>query len=232
MSQKPAMPRTLDHREIVIASNNFSLLGAVQSRVSGVVDRVHMLREYRHAEPVKPGKTLQEDAESRAIAAAKAAGIPALAESAGLEVDVLDGQPGPRISIHQSPDQNHRSHMDILEQMRPLRTGDLKDRSAQLVTVLALAWPDGHVETVCGTVRGVIPEVPRGKEDNGFDAIFQPYGDTRTLAQMKPERRSEFSSRNQAFDQLIARHIPQARITDRLPPGPSQRHNIRKRPGS
>ena len=81
---------------------------------------------------------------------------------------------------------------------------DTPDREAYFVCVLALAWPDGHVESFEGRVYGRLVFPPRGDKGFGYDPIFEPVGEDRTFAEMDPAEKHAMSHRAQAFDLLMA----------------------------
>ena len=75
------------------------------------------------------------------------------------------------------------------------------DRRAHATTVFG--YHDGttcHVFT--GTVAGSIPDIPRGSQGFGWDAIFQPHGSPRTFAEMTAEEKDQFSMRRLALEQF------------------------------
>ena len=77
------------------------------------------------------------------------------------------------------------------------------DRAATFHCVLALAWPDGHCETVHGTLSGRIVWPPRGSGGHGYDPCFQPQGERRTCAEMSEAEKNAISHRGRAFRQLL-----------------------------
>jgi XTP/dITP diphosphohydrolase len=79
------------------------------------------------------------------------------------------------------------------------------DRRASFVSVLSLAWPDGHVESFEGIVRGQLVWPPRGERGFGYDPIFVPEGETETFGEMDPARKQAISHRAVAFAKLKAR---------------------------
>lgn len=81
--------------------------------------------------------------------------------------------------------------------------GKVKDRSAAFVCVLALAWPDGHVETFEGRVEGALAWPPRGSKGFGYDPIFVPESYEITFGEMEPEDKHKISHRAQAFEKLV-----------------------------
>jgi XTP/dITP diphosphohydrolase len=76
-------------------------------------------------------------------------------------------------------------------------------RTATFHCVLALAWPDEHVELVHGTLDGRIVWPPRGSGGHGYDPCFQPQGDARTNAEMTEAEKNAISHRGRAFRLLV-----------------------------
>jgi len=139
----------------------------------------------------------------KALAAAKASGLPALADDSGLEVAALGGRPG----VHTADWAETPSGRDFSRAMerveRELQATGSADRSARFVCSLALAWPDGHVETFLGRVEGSLTWPPRGTMGFGFDPVFVPAGSTKTFAELDPETKHAISHRADAFRQLV-----------------------------
>ena len=77
-------------------------------------------------------------------------------------------------------------------------------RAATFHCVLALAWPDDHVELFHGTLDGSIVWPPRGTGGHGYDPCFQPAGQTRTCAEMSDTEKNAISHRGRAFALLVA----------------------------
>jgi XTP/dITP diphosphohydrolase len=70
--------------------------------------------------------------------------------------------------------------------------------------VLSLAWPDGHVESFEGIVRGQLVFPPRGDRGFGYDPIFVPEGETETFGEMDPAKKHAMSHRAVAFTKFKA----------------------------
>ncbi|NNG03858.1 MAG: non-canonical purine NTP pyrophosphatase, partial [Inquilinus sp.] len=77
------------------------------------------------------------------------------------------------------------------------------DRSAHFACALALAWPDGHCESVEGRVHGTLVWPPRGDRGFGYDPIFVPNGYDQSFGEMAPAEKHGISHRADAFRQLI-----------------------------
>jgi non-canonical purine NTP pyrophosphatase (RdgB/HAM1 family) len=80
----------------------------------------------------------------------------------------------------------------------------LRGESNRAATATTLfAYYDGtDVRVFSGTVQGLVPEMPRGTNGFGWDAIFQPQGSSQTFAEMTPEEKDRFSMRRLALEQL------------------------------
>ncbi|MGH7061878.1 MAG: non-canonical purine NTP pyrophosphatase, partial [Stellaceae bacterium] len=79
-----------------------------------------------------------------------------------------------------------------------------RDRSAIVVAVLALAWPDGDAELFRGEVSGHLVWPPCGEHGFGYDPIFVPAGDTRTFGEIEAAEKHRISHRARAFAKLVA----------------------------
>ncbi len=75
-------------------------------------------------------------------------------------------------------------------------------RRARFVCVVALATPEGEVETARGECPGAIVREPRGRTGFGYDPVFEVEGGSRTMAELPPARKNEISHRARAFRAL------------------------------
>lgn len=136
----------------------------------------------------------------KALAAAKASGLPALADDSGLVVLALDGAPGIYSARWAGEAKDFGPAMARVERELQGKT----DRRAYFVAVLALAWPDGHIETFRGEVHGSVVFPPRGTRGFGYDPIFLPAGKSETFGELAADERMAVSHRTVAFRQLVA----------------------------
>jgi XTP/dITP diphosphohydrolase len=158
------------------------------------------------AEPEETADSFRGNAELKALAAAKAAREPALADDSGLACDGLSGAPGIYSARWAGPERDFRAAMQKVEDGLAAETtadGEV-DRRASFLCVLSLAWPDGHVESFAGEVRGQLVWPPRGEQGFGYDPIFVPEGETETFGEMDPARKHAMSHRAAAFAKLKA----------------------------
>lgn len=153
--------------------------------------------------------TFLGNATLKARAAARATGLPALADDSGLAVDVLGGSPGvfsarwsgSRAGTGAARGEKDRANLELLlEQL-----ADVPDehRGAAFVCAAVLALPDGVSEGVEGRVRGRLAHEPRGAGGFGYDPIFVPAGGTRTFAEHSEAEKNALSHRGNAFRALV-----------------------------
>jgi XTP/dITP diphosphohydrolase len=152
-------------------------------------------------EPEETGDTFIANAALKALAAALATGLPALADDSGLTVAALGGAPGLYSARWAGEAKDFALAMARVE--REWRESGSKDRSAAFVCALALAWPDGHVESFEGAIYGDLVFPPRGDRGFGYDPIFIPEGRGETFAEIDPAEKHAMSHRARAFAQLV-----------------------------
>jgi len=155
-------------------------------------------REISFSDVEEVGETLEENAVLKATAVARETGLPALAEDTGLEVEALGGAPGVRSARFAGAGKDYRANNEKL--LRLLE--GVRNRRARFRTVAVLALPDGRMWKTEGVLKGKIAEAPRGEHGFGYDPLFIPEGETRTLAEMLPEEKNVISHRRRALEAM------------------------------
>jgi len=152
------------------------------------------------AEPEETGDSFAANAELKARAASRAAGLPALADDSGLCVKALDGAPGIYSARWAGPAKDFAMAMRNVEEK--LQAKGAADRKAHFVSALSLAWPDDQIETFEGRVDGTLVWPPRGTLGFGYDPMFVPDGFEMTFGEMEPSQKHALSHRARAFRKL------------------------------
>jgi XTP/dITP diphosphohydrolase len=134
-------------------------------------------------EPEETGDSFVANALLKARAGTLGAGLPALADDSGLCVAGLDDAPGIYSARWAGEGRDFAAAMARIERELVARGAPAPWR-AHFVSVLALAWPDGHVETFEGRVDGRLVFPPRGTAGFGYDPIFVPDGHARSFGEM------------------------------------------------
>jgi len=194
------MARKFSEPKLVIASHNHGKVREIEELLAPFAIEIVSAGDLGLPEPVEDGTSFAENAAIKALAAARAAGMPALADDSGLAVEALGGEPGIHSARWAGPKKDFGAAMARIE---AALEGNA-DRRAHFVCVLAVAWPDGHVESFAGRVDGTLVWPPRGEQGFGYDPVFLPEGYEITFGEMAPEKKHAISHRADAFGQLIA----------------------------
>ena len=148
----------------------------------------------------EPHDTYLANALEKARAVSAALGVPAVADDSGIEVDGLEGGPGPRSARYAGEDATDEENLEkLLVAVARFLPGQ---RTARYRCVAAIAWPDGrelHAEGVC---EGRLEGPPRGAGGFGYDPAFVPEGRARTMAELSDEEKDRISHRGEAFRAL------------------------------
>ena len=191
--------------KLVIASNNSHKIHEIKQILSGKFDGILSLSEagVKH-ETVEDGETFMENALKKAREIADICGMPTLADDSGLCVNALGGEPGIFSARYAGGGKNHwtdeENNAFLLKNLE-----GVTDRSAYFVCTVALVYPDGHEITAEGYMHGRIIETMRGSRGFGYDPLFLPDGEERTVAEMTDGEKNAISHRSNALKNLLSK---------------------------
>src|SRR5260221_536312 len=178
-------------------------------------------------EPEEIGDSFRANAKIKAVAAAKAAQLPAFADDSGLAVDALNGAPGIFSARWAGPNKDFTVAMTRIERLLQERGATTPtQRRAHFVSALCVAWPDDHLEEVEARADGTLEGPPPGSAGFGYDPMFMPDGCIRTFGEMTslekhglPPLGLGLSHRGRAFVKLAEICLDQRRghAVSRLP---------------
>jgi XTP/dITP diphosphohydrolase len=195
------MRRRFPGGELILATHNTGKLREIVELLRPFNVVVSSAGERNLPEPEETGLTFIANAELKALAAARAAHLPALADDSGLSVEALDGAPGIYSARWAGAGKDFGVAMErIRQELASLGTANHR---AAFVSALTLAWPDGHTESFEGRIDGTLTFPPRGDKGFGYDPIFIPDGYDTTFAEMNPDEKHQISHRARAFRQLV-----------------------------
>jgi XTP/dITP diphosphohydrolase len=147
------------------------------------------------------GADYRSNAIEKARAVAMQAGEVALADDSGLEVDALEGRPGPHSARYGGSGLDDAGRVELL--LRELQAIPLASRGARFVCVAALVTPGGEVFCGRGECRGEILTGARGQAGFGYDPVFRVSGLTRTMAELSADEKNRVSHRARALQTLF-----------------------------
>jgi XTP/dITP diphosphohydrolase len=149
-------------------------------------------------EPEETEDSYIGNARLKALAAATASRLPAIADDSGLCVDALDGAPGIYSARWAGPGKDFAVAMTRVND----ELGE-RPRDAHFICALCVAWPDGHSEVVEGRVDGTLVWPPRGANGFGYDPMFLMEGRDQTYGEMARADKEADNHRARAFRLLV-----------------------------
>jgi XTP/dITP diphosphohydrolase len=189
--------------KLLVATNNPGKLEEYRRLLRDLPLEITSLRdEGIDFEPEETGSTFEENAILKARAFAEQSRLVTLADDSGLEIDKLGGAPGvhsARYGGTQRGEDRQRYEL-VLGQLEGVpRT----ERTARFRCVVAIATPEGQVETAKGAIEGIIGSEPKGKYGFGYDPIFFIPEFECTMAQLSPETKNRISHRARAAEAAL-----------------------------
>ena len=173
---------------VIAATHNAGKLREIRELLSPHGIEAFGAAELGLPEPDEAGSTFRDNAVLKAAAATRAAGVAALADDSGLCVEALGGAPG-ILSARWSGEVSDFAGAMARVARELAAIGAREPWRAHFISVLALAWPEGRVETFEGRVDGDLVFPPRGNKGFGYDPIFRPDGHARTFGEMSAQEK-------------------------------------------
>jgi XTP/dITP diphosphohydrolase len=171
--------------KLVIATHNPGKLAEMRELLAPYGVEAVSVGELGLGEPEETGNSFAANARIKAIAAAKAARLPAFADDSGLVVEALDSAPGIFSARWAGPTKDFVVAMTRIERLLQERGATTRERRvAHFVSALCVAWPDDHLEEVEARADGTLVWPPRGTAGFGYDPMFVPDGFERTFGEM------------------------------------------------
>jgi XTP/dITP diphosphohydrolase len=186
---------------IVVATNNADKLAEFRRLITIPNLSVIAPRDLGISlEVAETGTSYIENARLKAIAFSVASGELALADDSGIELDDVPGWPGINSVRFAGPGKSDGDRRTILlERLAPI---DGASRRARFVCSVAIARGDAIAAGATGILNGLIARGPRGTGGFGYDPIFIPLGESRTIAEMSPGEKDAISHRARALEAI------------------------------
>ena len=183
--------------KLVFATNNKHKLEEVRAILGNKIEILSLNDIDCHDDIPETADTLEGNALIKARYIYEKFGVDCFADDTGLEVEVLNGEPGVYSARYAGEECNPEANMYKLLQNL---TGK-NNRNAQFRTVIALIIK-GEEKLFNGIVKGTISNEKMGNAGFGYDPIFIPEGFSESFAQMTSEMKNSISHRYRATDEL------------------------------
>jgi XTP/dITP diphosphohydrolase len=189
---------------LVLATHNAGKLAEMRDLLAPFGVRVLSAAELGLAEPAETEASFVGNARIKAHAAAKATGMPALADDSGITIDALGGAPGVYTADWAETPNGRDFPLAMQRAWTELETCQAPyPRLAQFRCTLVLANPNGSDQVFEGCMPGQIVWPGRGLGGHGYDPIFQPEGYDVTFGEMDRWEKNRISHRGRAFSRFI-----------------------------
>ena len=186
-------------KEVVIGTNN----GGKYKEICGLLPnkvKKHSPKEFDILTPEETGKSFEENSLIKASYFSKKTNLICLSDDSGLEIDLLNGEPGIYSSRWSGKKNNFNlAIIKIFEKMSNVKKDWKNDSAARFICCMTLFWPDGKSYSSKGIVKGKISITKKGKNGFGYDSIFIPNGYNQTFGEMQPKLKMSIDHRFKAF---------------------------------
>lgn len=191
-------------RRVVLASSNAGKLREFAELLAPTGMQLQRQSDLGIEPPPETGDTFLENALIKARNAARHAGLPAIADDSGIEVDALDGGPGVYSARYAGEGASDEENLEKL--LRALESVPPEQRTARYrcVVVYVESADDPRPLIGEGAWEGTIILERRGRGGFGYDPSFVPRGETRTVAEMSAAEKHAQSHRGQALRAFLA----------------------------
>ena len=186
-------------RRVVLATGNAGKLAEMRAILAGPELEVIPQGEFGITPPVEDGASFVANALIKARHAAARAGLPAIADDSGLEVDALGGRPGLHSARYAGAVAGERGNNELL--LAELAGIPDEKRSARYRCAVVFIRHAADLRPVIAEAawQGRIGREPRGAGGFGFDPLFIVKGDSRTAAELSAQEKNRMSHRGQAL---------------------------------
>ena len=189
--------------KLLIGTNNEGKLLEIKNLLPKNI-KIHSTSEFDLKSPIENGKSFKENSLIKSKYFSKKTGLLCLADDSGLEIDILDKNPG----IYSARWGGRYANFSkaIKKVYRELNKKDKnwkkKKVKARFICALSISYLDKKVACVLGKVEGRISLKPKGKNGFGYDPIFIPIKKRKTFGEMKPSLKYKIDHRYQAFKKI------------------------------
>lgn len=183
---------------LIFATNNENKVAEIKHVVGELYNIISLKEAEINIDIPEPHPTLEGNATEKSTTIYRLTGQNCFSEDTGLEVDILNGEPGVKSARYAGEGRNFEDNIDkLLSELL-----DKSNRNARFKTVISLIL-DGKELLFEGICPGKIISERRGMSGFGYDPVFVPDGADKTFAEMTMEEKNKYSHRKKAMANLI-----------------------------
>ena len=189
--------------KILVGTNNTGKLKEIKELLPKNLE-IYSTSDFKIKSPIENGKTFEENSLIKARYFSKKSKMICLSDDSGLEVDILDGNPG----IYSARWGGKKGDF-VMAMNRVFRELDKKDKNwkikkvkARFICALTLYGPNRKTINSVGKIEGHISRSMKGKNGFGYDPIFRPLGKKITFGEMDPTLKYKIDHRFKAYQKI------------------------------
>ena len=189
--------------EILIGTNNKGKYREIYNLLPNELKK-YSPKEFNISTPRETGKSFEENSFIKASYFSKKTNLICLSDDSGLEIDLLNSEPGIYSSRWSGKKNNFDSAIKkIFKKMGNIKKDWKNDTTARFICCMTLFWPDGKNYSGKGVIKGKISTTKKGKNGFGYDPIFIPDGYNQTFGEMEFKLKISIDHRFRAFRKII-----------------------------
>ena len=196
------MPK-LKINKLLIGTNNKGKLSEIKSLLPKNL-KIYSTSEFNLKSPIESGKTFKENSLIKSEYFSKKTGLLCIADDSGLEIDLLDKNPGIYSARWGGKNGDFKKAIKRVYRELKKKNKNWKHQKikARFVCALSISLLNKKIACVQSKIEGSISTEPKGKNGFGYDPIFIPKGKKYTFGEMKPSRKYKMDHRYHAFRKL------------------------------
>jgi XTP/dITP diphosphohydrolase len=190
-------------KKLLIGTNNKGKLKEIRDLLPENLE-IYSTSSFKIKSPIENGKSFEENSLIKARYFSKKLKMICLSDDSGLEVDILDGNPG----IYSARWGGKKKNF-VMAMNRVFKELDKKDKNwkikkvkARFVCALTLYGPSRKTINSVGKIEGHISNSMKGKNGFGYDPIFRPVGKKITFGEMDPTHKYKIDHRFKAYQKI------------------------------
>tara|TARA_B100000579_G_scaffold135680_1_gene109963 strand:+ start:1398 stop:2000 length:603 start_codon:yes stop_codon:yes gene_type:complete len=189
--------------EILVGTNNKGKLREIRDLLPKKI-KIYSPSDLNIKSPVENGKTFKENSLIKARYFSKKSKMICLSDDSGLEIDILNGDPGIYSARWSGKKGNFIKAMNKIFKALDKKSKDWKKRKikARFICALTIYRPNQKIISSIGKIEGSISNTIKGKNGFGYDPIFIPKGKKITFGEMKSIQKHKIDHRFKAFKKI------------------------------
>ena len=186
-------------KEIIIGTNNEGKYREICELLPRSVIK-YSPKDFNIISPKETGKSFEKNSFIKASYFSKKTNLICLSDDSGLEIDILNGEPGIYSSRWSGKKNNFNFAINkIYKKIYNRKKNWKKNNTAKFICCMTLFWPNGKSFSSKGVVKGKISKIKKGNNGFGYDPIFIPNGYKKTFGEMNPKLKMSIDHRYNAF---------------------------------